>query len=212
MKTQNKCRAEKIKELLKYHVVDTTALLTSSTPVYAAMEVGVVGMSDQVSLGSRLAAAGLSYGGIALAFSRGRDISRKIFGINDSTRERTQTLHDAVYAAVFNGVTTPPLYMAMGADIKQAIFGGISSAALSVPMGPILGYSVDVARDMTGLKKCERASYPKLIKDQVSSVKKGLAALLLAGSLALTAGAYTLIPNEKNASVHLQQVIESKNK
>src|SRR3989338_2385030 len=192
METENKSRISKLKEGLKYHLVDSTALLTSSTPVYAAMEVGIVGMSDQVSLGSRLSGAVITYGGIGWAFAKGRDLSRRFFSITDKTRERIQTLHDSLYTAVFNGVMTPPLYLAMGADTNQAIFGGLSAAALSIPMGPVLGYSVDVARDMTGLRTCERPS-----------VKKGLAALLLAGSIVATAGVYALTPDEN------PQVIET---
>ena len=70
-KVEKKSRIVGFKEGLKYHLVDTTALLVPSTPLFSAIEVGVLGMSDEVSLGSRVAVAALSYGGLSLAFARG---------------------------------------------------------------------------------------------------------------------------------------------
>lgn len=53
---------------------------------------------------------------------------------------------------------------------------------------------------MTGLRNCERASYPDLIRKQRPSVKKGLAALLVAGSIAVTADIYALTPDKQSNS------------
>jgi hypothetical protein len=131
-------------------------------------------MSDQISIDTRLTIAGISYGGMGFAFARGRDLSRKIFHITDQSRERTQTIHDIAYTAAFNLAIAPPLYIAMGADVKQAIIGGLSAAAMSTIMGPLSGYSIDAARDLTGLRDCERPSYPKLIRRQKNPSKKVL--------------------------------------
>jgi len=212
----SKNRLNRLGNGLKYHVVDTTALLTSTNPIYSAMEVGISGMSDQVSIDSRLTVAALSYGGMAFAFSRGRDLSRKIFHITNKTRERIQTFHDFAYTAAFNLAVAPPIYLSMGADLKQAAVGGLTAAAFSTVMGPIMGYSVDAARDLTGLKNCERSSYPELLRKQPSVIKKGLAALLVAGSIATMWGIYSLTPDANEEVIISNQVpqeiqIESSN-
>lgn len=205
---QNKGLVEKLKDGFKDHLVGTTALLASTNPLYSAMEVGIAGMSDKVSIDSRLTVAALSYGGMGFVFNKGRDFSRRIFKITGETKERIQTLHDFLYAATFNLAITPPIYLLMGADGKQAILGGLSAAAFSIVMGPIMGYSVDVARDLTGLEKCERASYPDLVRRQKSSFKKGLAGMLVAGSVAAMAGIYALTPDREDYQMQSPSISE----
>lgn len=201
----------KLGEFLKYHITDSTALLAASTAIYGAMEVGVAGMSDDVSSGSRLTTVGLTYLGIGWLYANGRDLSRKVLKITDKSRESIQSVHDSIYSAIFNGVACFPLYLAMGADVKQATIGSLISAGISIPLGPILGYSVDAGRDLMGLNENKRPSYPELVRKQRPSVKKGLAALLLAGSIAATVGVYALTPNEDN-STSTPQTIETQNK
>src|SRR3989344_4326364 len=93
----------KVKDNLTYHLVDSTALLAESTPIFAAFETGLAGMSDEISMNARLFATGLTYlGGMGIAYSKGRDFYRKIFKITDKTRERVQSLNDAAYTGLFN--------------------------------------------------------------------------------------------------------------
>ena len=214
MSTKNKSLVSKVKENLKYHLVDTTALLASANPLFSAMEVGIAGMSDEVSINSKITIAAISYLGMGFAFSRGRDLSRKFFKISDKTKEKVQIFHDIAYTATFNLVMSPIIYSSMGADLEQSIIGGVSSAGISIVIGPLSGYSVDVARDLTGLKDCDRISYPKAIKKQKPSLKKGLAGLLVAGSILTMAGIYSLTPNDQDYIIPLQnpssQVINQK--
>ncbi|MBS3086825.1 L-alanine exporter AlaE [Candidatus Pacearchaeota archaeon] len=189
---QERSLLDKIKEKMKYHLVDTTAILAPTNPIFSAMEVGVSGMSDQVSIDSRLTVAAFSYAGAGWLYSKGRDLSRRIFHINDQTKERIQTLHDSAYTFGFNLLAMPIVYLSTGADLKQTAIGSVSAAALGVITGPIMGYSIDVARDLTGLQESDRASYPNLIKRQRPSIKKGLAGLLVAGSILAMAGIYGL--------------------
>ncbi len=203
----------KLNDILKYHLVDTTAILVPTNPIFSAMEVGISGMSDKVSIDSRLTVAALSYGGLGWVYSKGRDLSRKIFGINDQTRERIQTLHDSAYTLAFNLVAIPPIYLSMGADLKQASIGSFFAAALGVATGPVMGYSIDVARDLTGLKESNRKSYPNIVKRQKSYVKKCLAGLLAAGSILAMAGIYGLTKDkiqERHNQPSINQTIENK--
>lgn len=73
---------------LKYHVIDSTALLAASNPIYSVFETCIAGMSDSVSINARLVATGLSYLGMGTMFARGRDFSRRLFKITDKTKER----------------------------------------------------------------------------------------------------------------------------
>ncbi|MHA1989108.1 MAG: L-alanine exporter AlaE [Promethearchaeota archaeon] len=185
---------------MKHHLVDGTALLAESTPVFAAFEVGLAGMSDEVSLNARLFAAGLTYfGGMGYAYAKGRDLYRRFLHITDKTKERKQTINDAIYTGLFNLIVAPIIYVASGArDIKEIAIGTASAVAFGAVNGIPMGYSVDTFRDLTGLKECDRPSYPKLLKKQNSKVKKGLATLLVGTSVALTAGIYGLTPDEEN--------------
>ncbi len=192
---------------LKYHVVDSTALLAESTPIFAAFETGLAGMSDEISMNARLFAAGLTYlGGMGYAYAKGRDLSRKLFKIKDTTKEKIQSFHDAAYLGAFNLVAAPAIYLIVGArDPKEIAIGTASAIALGVVNGAPMGYAVDLFRDLTGLKECERPSYPNILKKQKSRTKKGLAALLTAGAIALTAGVYALTPNAEHKTAHLNR-------
>ena len=189
----------KVADSLKYHVVDSTALLAESTPIFAIFETRLAGMSDDISMNARLFAAGLTYlGGMGYAYAKGRDLSRKLFKIKDATKEKIQSFHDAVYSGAFNLVVAPAIYFASGVrDPKEIAIGTASAIALGLVNGAPMGYAVDLFRDLTGLKDCERPSYPNMLKRQSSKTKKSLAALLTAGTIALTAGVYALTPSKQ---------------
>lgn len=186
-----------IRKQSKFHFVDGTALLLATNPIYSAFETTVAGMSDDVSIRARLIVTGITYLGMGSLFSRGRDLSRRLFKISDETRERIQVLHDIGYAAVLNAVMAPPIYLTSGANGKEALVGGAIATVFGATMGPWMGYSIDVARDLTGLGNCERNLYPDLVRRQRPGVKKGLATILAAGSLAINAGIYALTPDEE---------------
>ena len=231
----------KAREEIPLHLVNTTALNAVATPPYAALEVGLAKMTDDISLGSRLTAAGLGYAGIAWLYSKGRDLSKRVLQITDKSKERIQAVHDAIYTAAFNGVACFPLYLWMGADSKQAAIGSLIGAAVSVPLGPVLGYAVDAAGELTGIRPNHRISHsfdslaetlekrnilkPTLhylanksrrVGEFVSELrprsKKTLAALLLTGSIAATAGVYALTSDESDTSISTPQTIEIQNK
>lgn len=189
---------KKISNWFKYHIVDGTALLASSNPIYSAFEVGLAGMSNAISINARSFATGLTYLGMGTVFSKGRDFSRKAFHITDKTSEMIQSAHDIAYTAAFNLAVAPPIYLASGSrDLKEIAIGTGTAMAFSLVSGPLMGYAVDTFRDLTGLKKCERKTYPKFIRKQKPLIKKTLAGLLTAGSIALMAGIYSLTPNEE---------------
>ena len=189
--------AGKVKDSLKYHVVDSTALMAVSTPVFAAFETDCAGMTDENSLNARLLAVGLTYAGMGSLFSKGLDVSRKLFKIKPETKEKMKQLHDAAYATAYNLVICPPFYYVAGVrEPEQIALGTAAGMGFALVMGGPMGYAVDAFRDLTGLKKSERL--PELVSKQNSKVKRGLAALLVGGAIALTAGIYSSTPNKQD--------------
>jgi hypothetical protein len=187
---------EKIKDNLKYHLVDSTALMGFSSPIFAALETSIAGISHENSIHARLLAVGLTYAGLGRIFSKGMDLSRKMFHIKPETKERLKQLHDASYATAYNILISPLFYYAAGVrDIKQIAMGTAMSMGFAFVAGGPMGYAVDAFRDLTGLKSSERV--PELVRRQNPNIKKGLAALLTAGMIAATAGVYSVIPDKQ---------------
>ena len=189
---------------------DSTSLLTTTSPIYASFEVGIAGMSDEVSIKARLMAAGLSYfAGMGWAFGKTRDISRKYFKINDQTSEKTQAFHDSLLSGAFNLVVAPIIYYACGvSDPKQLAIGTATAIGFGIAQGPLLGYTVDVGRDLVGLHSCERRTYPRLVRNQPPRFKKAIAVGLITASIALMSGIYSLTPNTKEIPTQPQQGLE----
>tara|TARA_Y100000034_G_C6854037_1_gene387816 strand:+ start:160 stop:819 length:660 start_codon:yes stop_codon:yes gene_type:complete len=205
---------KKAKDGITQHLVDSTGMSAEFSPIFAAFETGIVGMSDDISINARLIATGLVYGGMGSILSKGRDGWRKMFNVSDSTKERVQAFHDTAYLAAFNVVASPLLYYASGSrDLEEIAFGTACSIGIGSANGTPLGYAIDTFRDLTGIKECERPSYPNFIKRQSSKVKKTIAAGLVAASIGLTVGVYGLTDDtptyEESSSI--EQVIESPN-
>jgi len=76
---EDKSKTGKFRDNLKYHFVDSTALLVESTPVFAAFEIGIAGMSDEVSINARMLAVGLTYlGGMGVDLCKRERFVKKI--------------------------------------------------------------------------------------------------------------------------------------
>ncbi len=205
---------KKIKNNLKYHLVDSTAMIAESTPIFAVFETGLAGMSDDVSINARLLSIGLAYSGMSYAYTKGRDLSRKLFKIKETAKEKIQILHDTFYLGAFSLAVAPAVYFASGIrNPKEIIIGTAGAIAIGLINGAPMGYTVDLFRDLTGLKNCERPSYPTSLKRLNSKTKKSLVVLLTAGAIALTAGVYYLTSDkqDKQNIQHQQQVIQTQN-
>ncbi len=189
----------KIKDWLKYnsklHLVDSTSMVAIGTPISAAMEVGIAGMSDDVSFNARLIAAGLAYGGMGSLFSRGRDLWRKGFGVTNQTKEKIQGMHDIAYFTSVNLAFSPLFYYASGSrDLKEITYGTLAAVALNISLGWPAGFTIDTMRALAGIKESERL--PTKVKNLNSKTKKSLVALAIVGSLAITGGIYGLTKDE----------------
>lgn len=183
-------------EKLKYHLSDSTAMITEATPVFAAFETGIAGMADGASLNARIIATLFCYAGMGGAYGKGRDAWRKLFKVTDKTRERTQYAHDIAYTAAFNIAVGPVIYLISGVrNIEEIIIGTACAAVFGAVNGGPLGYAVDAFRDLSGIKPCERKSYPELVKKQPSKIKKGIIAGAMVAMIGVTSMVYSFVPN-----------------
>ena len=194
-----------IRKELKKHLVDSTAILAVSHPVVTGLQTLLAGVSNATSIGNRLLTTALTYGGLGRAYSYGRDKSKKWLKINENSPEWAHAAHGMIYNSLFNAVITPPLLIVPELiSSSNPDWGAIGYAtALQVGYGAISGapieYSIETARHLTGIEESKRIT--KLIGKKSIGLRKGLAALVLAGSLATTAGIYAINRNNQENKI-----------
>ncbi|MEK6862399.1 MAG: hypothetical protein AABY07_10645 [Nanoarchaeota archaeon] len=183
---------KKLYEIVKRHVVDSTAVVIATNPIWALAETTFLEFPDELSIKTRLLSSAFTYLGAGSILSFGRDISQRLFKIHEEARRKNYVVHDSLYLAAITGLTSPINYLAAGADIKETIYGSVASAVLALFSGGIWGYATDVFRDLTGIKKCKRL--PENIRNLPKKKKLGLAGLIIASSIAVNAEIYDMTP------------------
>ena len=181
---------EKLKYELKRQLSDSTAIATMANPIYAGLETMVVGMSDGISMNSRMINTGLLYMGLG-SLTKLRDFSKRLFKIGRDSKEYVKGIHDVVFAGTFIVGIKPLVYLASGeTDWKKiALATGISvltGVAVAYPMG----YLVDAYRDLAGIEKSGRL--PNIIERQSPKFKMTLATLLTTTSVGAVGLIYAL--------------------
>ena len=172
---------EKAVHEVKRHLSDSTAIATMANPIYACLETMVVGMTDEVSMNSRLINTGTVYAGLG-SLTKLRDYSKRRFNITKKSKEQVKGIHDIIFAGIFIVGIKPVVYLASGeTDWKKIAiatgFGVLTGIVAAYPTGLF----VDAYRDLTGVEESGRL--PKVIERQSQKVKKTLAALLAASSV-----------------------------
>lgn len=181
---------DKIINATKNYFVDTTGSVLASIPIYATIETFVAGMNVEVSLESRIKIVTIRYCGLGMVYAKGRDLSRKIFKIEKESSETKKIIHDSVFTSAFNFPIATLFYLSSGASTGQALIASACNGLFGMISGPIMGYNIDVFRDLMGTRNSERT--PSFIKNIGKSKKKLIAAGLILTSLLATAGVYTL--------------------
>ena len=192
----------RVYRVLKQHAIDNTAGLAATHPIFATLETAVLNLSHEVSQKSRITASGLSYCVTGFLFVRGRDLSRRVFGITPEHSELKKGLHDFLYTAAFNAVVGPIIYRAGGADWEKTMYGTLIAMGISPFSGFVGGYAIDAARDLTGVvppKVALPERLPARIRALPACVKRGLYALGIAAGLGLLSMVYAVVPDHKPA-------------
>jgi hypothetical protein len=199
----------KSQEALKKHVVDSTAILVLSNPLYSTLETVVSGMSNSNSINARTFGTGLTYAGMGRLFTKGLDLSRKKFNIVSESSEKVKHLHDAFYSAAFNIAISPPIYLAAGVrDAKEIALGTVSAAGMAFFAGGSFGYAVDAYRDLMGIQDSVRI--PELVRRQNGKLKIGLAAALVASSIGAMGLIYHINSSFVNPEVNASNISAQK--
>lgn len=79
-----------IYEHVKRHVVDSVAVSTAVNPIYAFLETQMAGMNNDVAIKSRLLGTALTFSGFGRLYSKGRDVSQRIFNVTKETSEKME--------------------------------------------------------------------------------------------------------------------------
>lgn len=200
----------------KSHVVDTTALLVASHPIYTAFEVNAgkifgripfIGeytkdLTDDVSIGVRKMISLWSYCGLTIAFMAASNFSRKKCRITDESSELAQTTHDTIFPVVFNAACGPALYYfgspAADRSLENVVSGTLVAMVMGAVTGGIMRYSVGAARDLTEIEPYKRKTYPDFIRNQSPAAKRRIATLAMGASLGLMGLIYSLTDDTPN--------------
>lgn len=187
-------------KILKNHFRDTTAIMATANPLMSIVEIMPPNsMTDEGSINARIGATTMFYSGLGFLFSKGRDFSKKRFNISDESSERVKSLHDSLYGIAFGfGVSTiiyPVSSYLNGEQMStyEVIKASSIAGLMSIPVGWSSGYSLDVFKDLVSGEKSSRV--PDYISNQNPSLKKSLAVLIAAGSVALMTSIYNISGN-----------------
>jgi hypothetical protein len=183
---------------LKKHLIDTTGVVAAANPFMSILEVSPLNnMTVWESVNARITGTALFYAGLGSVFSKGRDLSKRIFKIKGKSEETLNWLHDAVYGigfgfAVSHLIYPVASYMAGEQLNYPKIFNASAIAGISsIPIGMAAGYYIDAIRGLTGIEESERL--PELVKRQSPFRKKTLATLLALSQAAPMALTYHLM-------------------
>lgn len=170
------------------HLRDSFAIAIAATPVYAWLEVNLLGLQPATSARVRLMTIVALFAGLALLLARGRDLSQRLLGVVPGrSAERTVLLHDMAFMVLANGLLAPLFYLASGAALIPALQGSAMAMGLSVFTGSLNGWCIDALRELSG---SAGTRLPAVLRAQ-SPLVRALAVAGLAGfSLMLVLAAY----------------------
>ncbi len=182
----------KIYEKVRDHVVDTTAVLVASNPLFTISENILSGMSDELSIDNRIKGSLLFYFGAGFLFSKSRDMYNKLLNVKEDSRYKGlhDTLLGAIFGAGFNAMITATNSQSLE-DITAGAFAGFIPGSIT---GFPVGYAIDTFRDFTGITSSKRI--PERIRNLPKKVKNTLAIGLVAVSLAFMSGVYNATPRD----------------
>ncbi|MFK7806120.1 MAG: hypothetical protein AB8G95_31105 [Anaerolineae bacterium] len=171
---------EKAGQFVLRHLVDSTAILMAMTPIYIFVELVILRMSVDVSFRARLVIVSMTYLGTGLLVAKGRDFSKRFFGLDQlGVAERKILVHDLFYLVAFNAFFGPIVYLLSRASWTELIQGTLFAMGLSFFTGPVNGFFIDAIGELTGLRKSDRL--PATILSLSRMAKLTLFFALLAG-------------------------------
>lgn len=179
-------------EKVRSHVVDTTAVLVASNPIFTLSENVLSGMSDKLSIDNRINGSLLFYLGAGFLFSKGREVYNRLLNIKEDSKYKG--LYDVVWGTIFGAGFNAAVTATNSQSLEDIAAGAFAGAITGSVTGFPAGYSIDTFRDFTGISPSERL--PEKVKGFSRKAKKGLAVGLIAASLAFMSGVYKATPKD----------------
>ncbi len=177
---------------MKLHLASSVGLLLGVTPIYAVVEVFVLQMDPLVSLKARLLVAMLAFLGLGFLYASLRQKSKRLFNIGDTADANLAiSIHDLLFLIAFNLALTPTLYLVSGASFTEIILGTGFALLMAVFNGPVNGFLVDLAGDLTGCKPSARL--PGAIRELAPGRKKLVFTALVGTMIVVLALVYGLL-------------------
>lgn len=178
----------RVGQFLLRHVVDSTAILMAMTPIYIFVELVILRMSPDVSFRARLVIVGMTYLGTGLLVAKGRDLSKRVFGLDQlNVAERKIIIHDLFYLVTFNAVFGPIVYLLSRASWSELLQGTLFAMGLSFFTGPVNGFFIDAVGELTGLRQSDRLPGP------IHTLSRWTQLTIFFGLLAIWIGGFVLI-------------------
>lgn len=140
-------KLSKIKEFFKKHLLDSTSIALTSTPIYAYAEYRFGGFSVCKSLKARLLTIFLLYIGLGFLIAGLRKLSQAFFLPQERNRPKyIHFIHDSLFNILVVMILTPIVYSIVGETLAHFI--GIIPAIIVIPIfsGALYGLSIDVFR------------------------------------------------------------------
>ena len=192
IKGDNKSINLNLRNTLKNYIVDCLAIICETNVVFAFYEVFLNDLSVKTSLYFRFLGTLITISGVGYIFAKGRDklkeVGKKFFEkyvkIKEKWKKFADVFYDIFYGALFNFTVTPLIFTLSYSishkttpELSKIITFSLGATILTTVNNPMLGYTIDVFRDLANIKECERSLY-KHIKPK----RKTLALFLLIAS------------------------------
>tara|TARA_Y100000034_G_C6907867_1_gene421890 strand:- start:2551 stop:3225 length:675 start_codon:yes stop_codon:yes gene_type:complete len=172
-----------------------TGALTFVTPIGAAIEKSS-GMTDPVSLKTRLTTAAVFYLGL------GKLVELRDYSINRIEKKSGKELkgwgkwgHDSLFSVGVSLIVRTPIYLSSGeTDWKKIGWAVAGNTIFTMAAGGFIAYLGDLYREILNPER-EEKRVPNFMKNKSYNMKRNLLIGLTAASLTLTGLVYYFTPN-----------------
>lgn len=175
----------------KHYIVDSIGNLVVGNIFYGVMERVFLGFAPDLFLKSRVTASALVFLGIGYIYGRGRDIFYRLmdkYHLLGTIKKPNIGVRDIVFGFIFSFFFNILIYTISGANFIELVKGTIVGTIVGLFVGVPMGYSIDLFRDLLGVKKSQRI--PVFIENLSLYLKYIFAFVLILVSIGILAILY----------------------
>lgn len=177
----------RIKGQLGEYLASSLAVVNIGNPIWAVLETQVMKMTPETAFNAKIAGSVSCFMGMAYVGNCVRNLYHKAVGIDDDTPEKKIMFHDMVVGGINSALFGIPIYYLSGEHDPLTLLSAVGVSVLfNLPMGTVNGYSIDLHKDLLGVKYSQRI--PGFISRSNPAMKKAYAAGLTMASVAASYG------------------------